>query len=176
LQTFPSLHEVPFSTAVVVQPVAGLQVSVVQTLLSLQLSAVPAVQDPLWQVSAPLQTSPSGHGVPLVTDAWPHPKTGSQVSVVQTLLSLQLSAVPAVHDPLWQVSVPLHTLASAHEVPFSTGVFAQPVAGLQLSVVHTLPSLQLSAVPAVHVPLWQVSVPLHTLPSVHGEPLATGVA
>jgi hypothetical protein len=47
----------------------------------------------------------------------------------------------------------LQALASAHEVPFRTGVVVQPVEGLQLSVVHAFPSLQTSAVPAVQVPL-----------------------
>ena len=37
-----------------------------QTLESLQLSAVPAVQVPAWQVSAPLQALPSAQAVPLV--------------------------------------------------------------------------------------------------------------
>jgi hypothetical protein len=91
---------------------------------------------------------------------------------VQTLLSLQLSAVPAVQAPLWQVSAPLQTLLSEHVVPFSTGAFWHPVPALQLSVVQTLLSLQLRAVPAVQVPLWQVSAPLQTLPSEHDVPLA----
>ena len=60
--------------------------------------------------------------------------------------------MPAAQVPLWQVSVPLQTLASAHDVPFVTGVVVQPKAGLQLSVVQTLPSLQTSGVPAVQVP------------------------
>jgi len=73
--------------------------------------------------------------------------------VVHALLSPQLSGVPAVQVPLWQVSVPLQALVSAHVVPFSTGVFTQPDAGLQLSVVQMLLSLQLRAVPAVQMPL-----------------------
>jgi hypothetical protein len=73
--------------------------------------------------------------------------------VVQALPSLHVSGVPAVQVPLWHVSVPVHTLASLHVVPFRTGVFTQPDAGLQLSVVHTLLSLQLSGEPAVQTPL-----------------------
>ena len=49
----------------VVQPLVGLQESVVQLLPSLQTSAVPALQLPDWHVSAPLQTLPSPHAVPL---------------------------------------------------------------------------------------------------------------
>jgi hypothetical protein len=46
LHTSPSEHDVPFATAVLVQPVEGLQLSVVQTFESSQLSGVPAVQTP----------------------------------------------------------------------------------------------------------------------------------
>jgi hypothetical protein len=47
----------------------------------------------------------------------------------------------------------LQTFASAHVSPFATGVVVQPKAGVHPSVVHALPSLQTSAVPAAHVPL-----------------------
>ena len=72
---------------------------------------------------------------------------------MQTLESLQLSAVPAVQVPLWQVSAPLQAFESLHEVPLATFVFAQPVVVLQESFVQTLLSLQLRAVPAVQAPL-----------------------
>jgi hypothetical protein len=94
-----SAHEVPFRRGVFWQPNAGSQVSVVQTFESLQLSGVPAVHVLLWQVSAPLQTLPSLHAVPFATPANAHPVAGLQVSVVQGLLSLQTSAVPAVQTP-----------------------------------------------------------------------------
>ena len=120
------------------------------TFESLQLSDVPAVHVPPWQVSAPLQTLPSRHDVPLRTAVLVQPVVALQVSVVHTLLSLQLSAVPAVQVPAWQVSAPLHTVPSRHEVPLATAVFEQPNTGSQASVVHTFESLQLSAAPAVH--------------------------
>jgi len=175
LHTVPSAHDEPFATGVFTQPVAGAQLSAVQTLLSLQLSAVPAVQVPVWQVSAPLQALPSGHAVPLATAVWVQPVVALQPSVVQALLSLQLSAVPAVHTPLRQVSSPLQTVLSAQDEPFDTAVLTQPVAGLQLSAVQALLSLQLRAVPAVQVPLWQVSAPLQRLESEHDVPLVTAV-
>jgi hypothetical protein len=174
LQTLPSLQTVPLSTGVLAQPVTGSQLSVVHTLPSVQSRAVPAVHTPPWQVSAPLQTSPSGHAVPFTTAVFVQPKTGSQLSVVHTLLSSQLRGVPAVHTPLWHVSAPLQTSPSAHEVPLSTGVFWQPEAGSQLSVVQTLPSSQLRGVPAVQTPAWQLSAPLHTSASAHAVPLGTG--
>jgi hypothetical protein len=114
--------------------------------------------------------------VPFVTGVLEQPKTAWQLSVVQTLPSSHVRGVPAVQTPAWQVSAPLQTLPSAQAVPLSTGVLLQPVTGLQLSVVQTLPSLQLSAVPAVQVPLWQVSTPSQTSPSLHDEPFGTAVA
>jgi hypothetical protein len=175
LQTLASAHEVPFNAGACSQPKTELQVSVVQGLASLQLRAVPAVQNPDWQVSVPSQTSASAHGVPLGTGVAVQPATGLQPSVVHGFASLQVRAVPAVQVPLWQVSAPLQTLASLHGVPFATEVVVQPKMGSQLSVVQGLPSLQLSAVPAVQAPLWHVSAPLHTLPSLHEVPLITGV-
>jgi hypothetical protein len=130
-----------------------LQLSVVHGLPSLQISAVPAVQMPLWQVSTPLQTLASAQEVPFTTGEYSQPKTGSQLSVVQGLPSLQLSAVPAVQVPLWQVSSPLHGLPSAHDEPFGTGALWQPVTELQLSAVQGLPSLHTGGVPAVQMPL-----------------------
>jgi hypothetical protein len=88
LQRFVSAHDVPLVTGVTVHPVAGLQPLVVQTLLSVQVSGVPAVQAPVWQVSVPLQRLPSAHAVPLATFAFEH-CPALQVSVVQGLLSLQ---------------------------------------------------------------------------------------
>jgi hypothetical protein len=152
-----------------------LQLSEVQTLLSLQLSGVPAVQVPLWQVSAPLHTVLSGQAVPFVTATFWQPVVALQLSVVHTLLSLQLSGVPAVHVPFWQVSEPLQTVASRQGVPFRRGVLLHPKSGSQESVVQTLLSLQLSAVPAVQVPVWHTSAPLQALPSEHDVPLATFV-
>src|SRR5262249_33839940 len=134
---------------------------------------VPAVHVLLWQVSAPLHTLPSLHAVPFGTPVFEHPVVGPQASVVHGLLSLQLSAVPAVQTPPWQVSLPLHRLPSAHAVPLASAVAVHPEVGLQASVVHGLPSLQTSAAPATHTPAWQVSAPLQRLPSGHAVPLAS---
>ena len=175
LQTLPSLHDVPFATGVVVQPKIASQPSAVQTLLSLQLRAVPAVQVPFWHVSVPLQTLASAHVVPFSTGALAHPKVGSQLSVVQRLPSSQLSAVPAAQRPAWQVSLPLQMVPSAQEVPLGRGAFEHPRTGPQVSMVHTLPSSHERAVPGVQTPLWHVSVPLQTSASTHGVPFTSGV-
>jgi len=70
-----------------VQPVVGTQLSVVQALLSLQLSAVPGAHAPLWQVSAPLQRFPSLHDVPLVLFGCVQLPVPLQVSFVQAFPS-----------------------------------------------------------------------------------------
>ena len=130
----------------------GSQVSMVHGFPSLQLSAMPCVQLPFWHVSLPLHTLASLHEVPFGTTVCLQPATGSQVSVVQGLLSLQVSDVPAVQAPAWHVSTPLHTLPSLHEVPSGTAVCLQPVAGSHVSVVHAFASSHFNAVPAAHTP------------------------
>jgi hypothetical protein len=156
-----------------VQPLKALQESIVHALPSLQSRVAPAVHTPAWHVSAPLHTVPSAHDVPFVTARFTQPEAALQLSDVQTLPSLQLSGVPAVQTPPWQVSAPLHTVASAHAVPLGRAVVKHPMIGSQLSVVQVLPSLQTGGVPAVQEPLWQVSSPLQRLPSAQDTPLAS---
>jgi hypothetical protein len=133
LQAFPSEHELPLARTEFWQlPLT--QVSAVHGLRSLQS----ALTVQLWQ---------PGIGV-----FW-HPVTALQVSVVQALPSLQLGAVPGVQMPTWQVSRPLQTVPSLQDVPSATVVFWQPLTALQVSVVQTLPSLQLGGVPAVQTPV-----------------------
>jgi hypothetical protein len=141
---------------------------------SLQTSGVPAVQAPLWHVSAPLQTVASAHEVPLATGVVWHPRVGLQVSVVQTLPSLQTRGVPAVHTPAWQVSSPLQRLPSAHEEPSGSTVLLHTPA-LQTSLVQGFPSAQSPSTPQVWQPGigvfwhpltgWHVSV-VQALPSL----------
>jgi hypothetical protein len=175
LQSAAVLQVVQPPIGVCTQPLTALQLSVVHAFESLQLGAVPAAQLPVWQVSEPLHALPSVHDVPFVTAVFWHPVEALQVSVVHTFESLQLGGVPAIHVPLWQVSAPLHALPSVHEVPFASAVFWHPVEVLQESVVHGFESLQLSGVPAVQLPDWQVSAPLQAFPSEHAVPFATDV-
>jgi hypothetical protein len=66
--------------------------------------------------------------------------------------------------------------------PSSQGVFSgrltfvQPVAGTQLSSVQTLLSLQFSAAPGRHTPLWQLSFCVQTLLSLQGASFGRGVS
>src|SRR5215831_17573160 len=85
-------------------------------------------------------------------------------------MSSQLSAVPGAQTPPWQVSEPLQTLVSAHDVPFATGACWQPVIGSHVSAVQGLLSTQLSGGPGVQTPARQLSAPLQTVASRHGEP------
>ena len=140
---------------------AGLHVSVVHTLLSLQTTAVPGWQLPPPQVSPVVQALPSLHGAVLFV-CWQPPRA-SQLSLVHGFPSSQLSGVPAPHVPLLQTSCPLHTVPSSQGAVLLT--CWQPRTASQLSVVHTLPSPQFSGAPACHVPLLHTSWPLQTVPS-----------
>src|SRR5262249_32900930 len=64
------------------------------------------------------------------------------LSVVQALLSSHWSGVPAMQTPMLQVSAPLQTLPSEHDMPSLTLVCTQRncVSGPQVSTVHGLPS------------------------------------
>src|SRR5438093_394905 len=146
VQASPSLHgAVLFLWK---QPVAGLQVSSVQTLPSSQLSAGPPTQPPLLQVSLVVQAFPSLQGAVLAL--WTQPVLGLQVSSVQTLPSSQLGARPPTHTPPPHRSLRVQAFPSSHEAVLF--VWTHPVVGLQLSSVQELPSLQFRGVPGWHVP------------------------
>src|SRR5689334_25445464 len=119
LHSLLTLHGMQPAICVCSQPVRALQESIVQALPSLQLGAVPGVHVPDWQVSEPLHWSPSLHDVPFARFALWQPLTGSHVSPVQGLPSLQLSGVPATQAPFWHTSAPLQTVLSAQEAPFT---------------------------------------------------------
>ena len=93
VQAVPSLHAVPSARGACAQPLAGLQVSVVQVLPSSQLMVLPT-HWPAAQASAVVQAFASSQGVPFVTAVWVQPVAGSQVSVLQALPSSQLTALP----------------------------------------------------------------------------------
>ena len=88
-----------------------MQLSVVQTLASSQTTAVPAREVPPPQVSPVVQAFPSSHARVLFVNT--HPVAGLQLSVVQTLASLQTTAAPA-----WQLP-PLHVSPAVQELPSS---------------------------------------------------------
>jgi len=136
--------------------------SIVHALPSSQTSGVPVLQVPaIVQVSNPLHALLSEHEVPPGSGAYAQPVAGSQASAVHASLSLQVSAVPGVHEPSeLHTSPPLHRFPSEHEAPVF-GVAVHPVAGLQASVVQVLLSSQVSGTPATHAPAMQNSAPSH---------------
>src|SRR6185369_9749960 len=102
---------------------------------------------------------------------WVHPLAGSHPSSVQTLPSSHMVAGPPAHAPAAQVSPTVQALPSSHGALLS--VCVHPVAGSQLSVVHTLPSSQSGAGPPTHWPPAHVSLVVQSLPSLQGPPLFT---
>ena len=163
-QVSPVVQGLPSSQANVLfvktQPVAGLHVSVVQTLASSQTTAVPAKQVPPPQVSPVVQAFPSSHAFALFVKT--HPVAGLQLSVVQTLASSQTIAAPPQTPPL-QMSPDVHAFPSSQAAVLF--VNTQPAAGSHVSVVHTLPSLQMTADPAWQVPPPQASPVVQASPS-----------
>jgi hypothetical protein len=165
VHAFPSLHAAVLF--VNTQPVAGLHVSVVHALLSLQTTAAPAWQTPPPHVSPAVQALPSLHAAVLFVNT--QPVAGLQLSVVHGLLSLHTTAVPALQTPPPHVSPAVQALPSLHAAVLF--VKTQPVAGLQLSVVHGLLSLHTTAVPGLHRPPPHVSPAVQALPSLHAAVL-----
>jgi hypothetical protein len=86
------------------------------------------------------------------------------VSSVQGLASLQLSAVPGRQLPNVQASPTVQAFWSSQ--PAVLLAKTQPVAGSQLSVVHSFWSSHDTGVPT-QAPPEQVSCDVHALPSVH---------
>ena len=84
--------------------------SVVQTLESLQTTAVPP-QTPEVHLSAEVQALPSLQVPVLLVNL--QPVLVLQVSVVQALLSLQTTAAPAVQEPAAQTSPEVQALPSS---------------------------------------------------------------
>ena len=159
VQALPSEH--PVVDGVNTQPPAAVQVSVVQGLPSLQVSVVPGTQMPPEQASPDVHELPSEHGRVLFDVT--QPLDGSQASVVHGLVSSQMLGAPGTHSPPTQASPTVHRLPSV-QVPF-VFVLTQPPVGLQVSLVHGLPSLHGRVAPATQTPPEQASPDVHELPS-----------
>ena len=132
-----------------------------QGLPSSQGVDLPGLHRPPTQVSAPVQALPSSQDAELATKT--QPLSGSQLSSVQTLPSLQTLAGPGKHTPPPQKSPSVHWLAS--EQGNALAVFWHPFIASQLSVVHGLLSSQLLLAPGVQMPSLHRSATVHTLPS-----------
>ncbi len=129
-------------------PVVGSQLSMVHTLSSLQTTAVPT-HLPLWQASPPVQAKPSEQPAPFVAAAHLHtPLAWSQVSIVQGLLSSQVTVLPVWHAPALQLSPAVQALPSEQPSPSATADAHSPF--WQISMVQTLLSLQSAS--TAHLP------------------------
>jgi hypothetical protein len=162
VQASPSLHGAVLLACT--HPVMVLQLSSVQTFPSSQLGGGPPTQAPLLQASFVVQASPSLQGLLLLVCT--HPVMASQLSSVQTLPSLQFGGGPPAQLPPLQVSLVVQASPSSHGAVLLA--LTHPVAGLQLSSVHTLLSLQSGGGPPTQVPPVQASLVVHKLPSLHG--------
>src|SRR2546428_9657760 len=80
-----------------------------------------------------------------------------------------------VQVPLWQVSVCVQASPSLHAVPLlAFGLEHWPVAVLQVPATwHWSEAVQTTGLEPVQVPLWQVSVCVQALPSLHAVPLVS---
>ena len=151
-------------------PLAGLQESSVHGFASPQTRASPP-HEPAAQWSFVVHAFPSLQGAVLFVCV--QPLAGLHASSVQTSPSLQLGGGPPTQTPAEQASLSVQALPSSHGAVLNA--CAQPVTGLQESVVQTSPSLQSGAPPPWHAPPAQVSSVEHALPSLHGSLLFTCV-
>lgn len=134
-----------------------------QGLLSLHCISPLPTHCLLAQVSVSVHTFPSVQ-LPEVAE-FVQPCCALQASAVQGLPSSQLISPVPTHMP------PEHRSIGVHWFPSSQGKLAswksQPVTGLQKSIVQSLLSLHANAPLPTQSPFTQVSVGVHTLPSVH---------
>jgi hypothetical protein len=118
-------------------------------------------------VSPAVHALPSSQAFPLFV-LMQSPLTGSQLSDVQALLSLQSLEAPPWHAPPTQTSFAVHAFPSLHGSALL--VCTQPSAGSHESVVQGFPSSQLRGAPTEQLPASHVPLPVHASPSLHVEP------
>jgi hypothetical protein len=147
-------------------PVAGSQVSVPSQTLPLsqflRTWSQVWVATSQWSVVQALLSSQSASVLqqPAIGLKEHAPVAWSQLSTVQTSLSLQVTGMPGWHAPVErsQVSTPLHASLSSHWASelqqLVIGVLLHAfVASSQVSLVHTTPSSQLGGVPFRQAPV-----------------------
>jgi hypothetical protein len=166
VQASPSLQAIVLF--VKTHPEPGSQVSVVQTLPSLQTSGAP-LHVPPPHVSPVVQALPSSQAIVLFVKT--HPVAGMHASVVQALLSLQTTAEPPQLPPA-QTSPDVHALPSLHPVPSALAGFEQtPVPVLQVpGRWHWSDAVHTTGFAPVQTPPWQVSVCVQPFASLHPVP------
>jgi hypothetical protein len=174
VQAFPSVQPVPAGSGVNVQPLAGAQLSTVQGKPSAHVTALPGTHRPPSHASPEVHALPSEQKPPFGTGKNRHPAARLQVSVVQGSPSVHPTETPGLHAPAAHESPAVHGSPSVHCAPAGSGENTQPEAGLQLSVVHASPSVQVAGVTDRHVEPWQRSLMVQALPSEQGLPSGWG--
>src|SRR2546428_7222534 len=147
---------------------------------AVQVAGLLPTQLPLWQVWVSVQSLPSLQGVRLVAVGLEQlPVAGLHVPATwHWSRAVQVTGLLPTQLPLWQVSVCVQALPSLHGVPLvAVGVEQLPVAGLHVPATwHWSRAVQVTGLLPTQLPLWQVSVCVQTLPSLHGVPfVAVGV-
>ena len=169
VQALPSSQLVPSDLAGLEHaPVVGLQVPASWHWSgAVQTTGLAPVHAPAWQVSLRVHALPSSHVVPLgFAGLEQAPLAGLQVPASWHWSgAVQVTGFAPVHAPAWQVSVRVHALPSSHAAVF--GAWTQPVAAVQESSVHGLPSSQFGGGPPTHLPPAHVSPVVQAFPSSH---------
>src|SRR5213594_3408702 len=139
------------------------------------MTGLEPVQGPLSQLSLCVHALPSLHAVPLGFAGFEHcPVAVSQVPATwHWSCAVQTTGLEPVQVPLSQVSLSVHALPSVHAVPLGFAGFEHcPVDVSQVPATwHWSCAVQVIAFDPVQVPLSQVSLSVHALPSVHTVPL-----
>jgi len=158
-QALPSSHAAVLFTCLQASELS--HVSVVQGLPSSQLLKDKPLHSPPWQASPVVHALPSSQLKLLSLCV--QPLSAAQASVVHTLLSSQASAPVGAQMPAPQTSPVVQALPSLHAAVLL--LWAQPLLGLQVSLVHGLLSSHWIAVPGTHEPAAHASPSVQALPS-----------
>jgi hypothetical protein len=135
VQASPSSHGSALS--VCTQPVAGSQLSSVQTFPSSQSGGAPPTQVPSEHVSPVVQASPSSHGS-VVSVCTQSPVAGSQLSSVQSLPSLQSGGAPPTQVPPEHVSPTVQASPSSQGVPSNVQLSAEHPVTTSITTASTI--------------------------------------
>src|SRR3989454_515672 len=176
VQALASLQGVPFVAVGVEQlPVAGLHVPATwHWSRAVQVTGLLPTQLPLWQVSVCVQALPSVHGVPFVAVGGEQlPVAGSHVPATwHWSRAVQVTGLLPTQLPLWQVSVCVQLFfLMLRRPPISARLPYPPLSRSHVPATwHWSRAVQVTGLLPTQLPLWQVSVCVQGLPSVHGVP------
>src|SRR2546428_253109 len=139
---------------------------------AVQVTGLLPTQLPLWQVSVCVQALPSVHGVPFVAVGVEQlPVAGLHVPATWNWSrAVQVTGLLPTLLPFWLEWVGVHRLLPLLPARLaSVGLEQLPVAGSHVPATwHWSRAVQVTGLLPTQLPLWQVSVCVQTLPSVHG--------